>query len=252
MRLKMKTVNSIFLFALLFSFGACQDMLDVNSDRLMFENEHQLNSPNDSIYSLMGILSQLQKIGERYILFGELRGDLMHTTENASIAMKEIAEFSPSPENLYLNKRDYYSIINNCNYFISRVDTSITVRQEKVMLPEFAAIKTIRAWTYWQIAQIFGSVNYVEKPVLSLEASQADYPLIGMDELADILIRDLLPYQTVRHINYGSLEDKATSNMVIPMQMLLGDLYLYQNKYEEAASMYQKLMFDNKNRHLVI
>lgn len=33
--------------------------------------------------------------------------------------------------------------------------------------------------------------------------------------------------------------------MIIPVQMLLGDLYLYQNKYEKAASMYQKLMFNN-------
>jgi len=246
MKLKIKTVNFIFALALLFALGACQNMLDTNSDRLMFENENKLNSPNDSVYSFIGILSQLQKVGERYILFGELRGDLMTTTDNASVALKELAGFNPSPDNIYMDKRDYYNVINNCNYYISRVDTNITINQDKVMIPEYAAIKTIRAWTYWQLAQIFGSVSYFERPILSLGESQANYPVIGIDELADILIKDLLPYQSVRQIDYGSLEYKATSQMVIPVQMLLGDLYLYQNKYQEAASMYQKLMFNNR------
>jgi len=245
MKLKIKTVNIIFSLALLFTLGSCQDMLNSNSDRLMFENEHQLNSPNDSIYSFIGILSQLQKVGERYVLLGELRGDLMNVTENAPVALKEIAGFISSPDNIYLDKRDYYNIINNCNYYISHVDTTITINQERVMIPEYAAVKTIRAWTYWQLAQIFGSVSYFEKPILSLEESQADYPTVGIDALADMLINDLLPYQSVRQIDYGNLENEQTSRMVIPVQMLLGDLYLYQNKYEAAASMYQKLMFNN-------
>jgi len=245
MKLKIKTVNAVFSLALLFTLGACQNMLDTNSDRLMFENENKLNSPNDSVYSFIGILSQLQKVGERYILFGELRGDLMNTTDNASVALKELAGFNPSPDNIYMDKRDYYNIINNCNYYISRVDTNITINQDKVMIPEYAAIKTIRAWTYWQLAQIFGSVSYFEQPILSLGESQANYPTIGIDELADMLIKDLLPYQSVRQIDYGSLENRATAQMVIPVQMLLGDLYLYQNKYQEAASMYQKLIFNN-------
>ena len=148
----------IFLVSLLaISSTSCEDMLDTESTDYAFDREGNLKNPNDSLYSVMGILSQLQKIGERYVLLGELRGDLMALTDKASVSLKEISQLQFTADNEYADKVDYYSIINNCNYAIARMDTTLTNYQDKIMLPEFAAIKTIRAWTYLQIAQIFGT-----------------------------------------------------------------------------------------------
>jgi tetratricopeptide (TPR) repeat protein len=226
--------------------GSCADILETDSNRLAFEDENKLNSPDDSLYSVMGILSQLQKVADRYVILGELRGDLMITSENASVSLKEINGFNVSSENAYLDKSDYYHIINNCNYAITRMDTSIAIRNEKVMLPEFAAIKAIRSWTYLQLAQIYGRVTYIEKPVLDYEASIAAYPVIGPDELVPLLIADLEPYLNVRKLYYGYIDGQNSAQFFIPIAMLLGDLYLYQNNYDAAAAMYHKLITENQ------
>lgn len=247
MKTKIKYAGVLLTFVTaLFLFGSCEDMLETDSSRVAFEDDNELNSPNDSIYSVMGILSQLQKVGQRYVLLGELRGDLMTVSDEAAFSLKEINNFDITSENTYLNKRDYYSIINNCNYAIARMDTAITIRNEKVMLPEFAAIKAIRAWTYFQLAQIYGKVNYITEPILDYESAIKEYPVIGIDDLASKLITDLLPYVNVRSLNYGAIDGQQSAQFFIPISMLLGDLYLYQNRYEEAAAMYYKLILDRE------
>lgn len=228
----------------LFFLGSCEDMLETDSSRIAFEDDNQLKSPNDSIYSVMGILSQLQQVGDRYILLGELRGDLMTVSEEASLSLKEINDFTITSENTYLDKRSYYTIINNCNYAINRLDTAISIRNEKVMLPEFTAIKAIRAWTYFQLAQIYGSVTYITEPILDYDSALKDYPVIGIEDLVSTLIADLLPYVNVRRLDYGSIDGQPSSRFFIPVPMLLGDFYLYQNRFEEAAAMYYKLIME--------
>lgn len=240
--------NLIYIFSCLIIFSAafssCEDMLDTDSGRVAFEEDNDLKSPNDSLYSLLGILSQLQKIGDRYIILGELRGDLMTVSENADIALKEINNFAVSADNMYKERYDYYNIINNCNYAINKMDTSIIYHTEKVMLPEFAAIKAIRAWTYMQIAQIYGKATYIEKPILSLEESMAEYPEVSIDELANLLITDLLPYVDVRRPDYGMIDEKESFYFMIPIRMLLGDLYLLKNEYTKAAEMYHDQIYE--------
>lgn len=245
MKMKIRYTGTLLTFvaALLF-LGSCEDMLETDSSRIAFEDDNQLKSPNDSIYSVMGILSQLQKVGEQYVLLGELRGDLMTVSDDAAFSLKEINNFDITSDNTYLDKRNYYSIINNCNYAIARMDTAISIRNEKVMLPEFVAIKTIRAWTYFQLAQIYGKVNYITEPILDYDAALKEYPVIGMDELVSMLITDLLPYVNVRNLDYGSIDGQQSARFFIPVPMFLGDLYLYQNRYNEAAAMYYKLMVD--------
>ncbi len=221
---------------------SCQDMLDTESTEYAFDKEGNLTNPNDSLYSVMGILSQVQRIGEQYVLLGELRGDLMSITDNASVALQEMSQLQFTPDNEYADRVDYYSIINNCNYAIARMDTSLTNYQDKIMIPEFAAIKTIRAWTYLQIAQIFGTAYYYTEPILDLDASMAQYPALNIEQLIDRLIPDLLPYIDVRPLDYGSIDGQDSRTFFIPVRMLLGDMYLYQNNYEQAAVMYHDLM----------
>lgn len=245
MKTKMKYQVTLLAFiATLLLLGGCEDMLDTDSSRVAFEDDNQLKSPNDSIYSVMGILSQLQKVGDRYVLLGELRGDLMTVSNEASFSLKEINNFDVTSENTYLDKRIYYSVINNCNYAITRMDTAITIRNEKVMLPEFAAIKAIRAWTYFQLAQIYGKVKYIVEPILDYDTALKEYPDVGIDDLVPMLITDLLPFINVRGLNYGIVDGQQSSQFFIPIPMLLGDLFLYQNRYNEAANMYYKLIVD--------
>ena len=251
MKLNIKIVFSSLLIAIvLLSMGACQDMLDTNSSRIAFEKDNQLKSANDLFYAISGIMAEVQKTGDKYVLFGELRGDLMTVSDNASVSLKEINEFQTTSGNVYADQRDYYNVINNCNYALQKIDTltqkidSSTVNQnENIMLPAYAVIKTIRAWTYMQLAQIYGKVTYFENPILNLETSLVNYPTMNIDDLSQKLITDLTPY-----INTPLPGSDVSPNNFVPVQIMLGDLYLYQNNYTQAAQMYYNYI----NAHSIV
>lgn len=243
-------MRKIFLFltaVMLLSLGACQDMLDTDSDQWAFDDELELKNPDDAYFAVAGILTELQKIGDRYVIMGELRGDMMTASEYASVSLKEINDFQISSNNVYSDKRDYYNVINNCNYAIQKMDTSLVIRNEKAMMPAFAQIKAIRAWTYMQLAQIYGKAVYLEKPVLDLETSLAEHPTIDLDALVDVLINELTPY-----IGIPTPTSEQTPNTFIPIELLLGDLYLYRNQYEQAAIMYNTYMSNAGTDNLAI
>ncbi|MDA3853666.1 MAG: RagB/SusD family nutrient uptake outer membrane protein [Bacteroidales bacterium] len=156
--------------------SSCDSMLDVDSNSIAFPEENQLNASKDQIYSVVGILSQLDKLTTPYVLLGELRGDLMSITDNADADLKEIYNQTISEDNIYNVKSDYYSIINNCNYFIANADTSIREGVDKVLLQEYAAIKAFRAWTYMQLVQNYGSVTYIDQPLMMINDIEGDFP----------------------------------------------------------------------------
>lgn len=245
----MKTVWGAWICLGLLVPTACSDMFETDSTSVVFESGNRLDSPNDSLYSIMGILAQIQKLGDRYVLMGELRGDLMETTVNADVDLQEISKFEVSASNQYKMMNDYYQVINNCNYAIAHMDTALVDYEDKVMIPEFAQIKVLRAWTYWQLALLCGEVSWIETPILDLEASLKDYPQKNQEQLAELLIEDLKPYIGVRDLNYGSVDGLNLDKVFIPVDMLLGDLYLFLNQYANAATAYYRLI---KERELMV
>lgn len=246
----MKKISKImlFLFLSVFTFEGCSNLLDVDSSRLVFPNGYQLTGANDTLYSTFAIFSQLEKLADSYVLLGELRGDLMDVTSNSNLYLKEINNFNISSSNPFANNiKDYYSVINNCNYVIHNIDTSIVRGGVKVMCKEYAACKAIRAWTYMQIALNYGSAIYYDKPILTVEDAQAvqkQTPL-SLTDLAPILISDINPWKDVDVPTLGTLYSQNTSNCYFPIRFLLGDLYLWTGQYENAANEYKDLMYKN-------
>ena len=243
MKKNIKNTRILFLILCVIGTSSCSDMFETESKSVVFD--HTLSTANDSLYSALGILGQMQKLSERYVLMGELRGDLMSATEDAVEAIQEVANFNVSPSNIYCDVTDYYSVINNCNYAITYMDTSLVNFDTKEMLPEFAAIKTMRAWTYWQLALLRGDVQWMTEPITDLGQSNAEYPVKTIDELAEMLIEDLVPYIGIRELDYGFIGDYSSQKYFIPLDLLLGDLYLYLNRYDEAAQAYYRYIYNH-------
>ena len=243
MKKNIKNTRILFLILCVIGTSSCSDMFETESKSVVFD--HTLSTANDSLYSALGILGQMQKLSERYVLMGELRGDLMSATEDAVEAIQEVANFNVSPSNTYCDVTDYYSVINNCNYAITYMDTSLVNFDTKEMLPEFAAIKTMRAWTYWQLALLRGDVQWMTEPITDLGQSNAEYPVKTIDELAERLIEDLVPYIGIRELDYGFIGDYSSQKYFIPLDLLLGDLYLYLNRYDEAAQAYYRYIYNH-------
>jgi len=224
---------------------SCDDMLGVDSNRLTTEQDYG-NSTNNALYSTFGILSQMQKLADSYVLLGELRGDLLNTTELSDLNLREINNFNISTNNPYANISNYYAVINNCNYVLQHLDSSVVEEGQKLKLGQYAAVKSIRAWTYMQIALNFKTAKYYEDAILTVEDSKKVYPEYDINALADILIADLSALKDVPFQNLGQIGSYNTTNSYFPIRFLLGDLYLLKGDYENAAREYHDLMYKNR------
>lgn len=226
------------------SLTSCSDLMDAESPRVAYDNQHRIDNANDSIYSVIGILAQLQQVADRIVLMGELRSDLMTIyPQAASTDLQDIERVQFTADNAYAQKRDFYVIINNCNYILAHMDTTIIEGQTRVMLPEYAQVKTLRAYTYWQMALIFGKVNYFTEPLTTTSGlSSYHEDEKGLDALSLLLIDDLEPLVDARPLDYGTIDGWNSSELFLPTAMLLGDLYLYNNRYDDAAQTYYNLI----------
>ncbi len=242
---KLSNILLLFLFAS-FMLISCDGMLNVNSDRYVFEDEYGMKSTNDSLYAMFGVFSQLEKLADEYVLLGELRADLMDVTTKSNPWLKEINDFAITPGNPYADKKQYYAVINNCNYIIKNIDTSIVKQNEKVMYKVYSAAKAIRAWTYMQLALNYKTVVYYKEPLLTLADAEKSYPVLELNQLADSLISDIEPYKNYAEPSFGSLYQARISDSFFPIRFLLGDLYLWTGRYEQAANEYRDLIFNNR------
>ena len=229
-------------------FTSCSDMLSTESEMVEFERDNTLNHPTDSVYSVLGIIGKMQVIADRTVLLGEVRADLMETTEAASADLKRLASFNLSEDNKYNAVSDYYAIINNCNYYLAYVDTALQRRGRNLFQYEYAAVKAFRAWTYLQLAQIYGAVPLVLTPVMTeLEAQKAmEQERKGIMEICQYFINDLTQYAEVELPRFGDINGMESQRFFIPMRALLGDLCLWAGQYQEAARWYHNYLTERK------
>ena len=229
--------------------GSCADMMDTDSELVAFEKDNTLDHPTDSVYSVMGIIGKMQTIADRMVLLGEVRGDLLITTDAASSDLKKLAAFDMSGTNRYNAVSDYYAVINNCNYFIANVDTALQRRGRTLFTFEYAAVKTFRAWAYLQLAKAYGEVPLVTEPVMTEQRAQEEMskPRVGIVEICNYFIDDIKPYALTELPRYGTVNGYNSQKFFIPTRALLGDLCLWAGRYQEAATWYHDYLTDKNN-----
>ena len=238
----MKKLNILICaVCVLCGLASCSDFLDQESDQVIYADKDHLNNATDTLWSVAGIMNKLQVIADRTILLGEMRGDLSDITEYTPADLREVAFFNIGDDNVYNSPRDYYAVINNCNYYLAKCDTALrNNRNEIVFEREYAAVKAFRAWTYLQLAINYGSVPFVTEPILSKAESEMDYPKYGIQEICQYFINDIAPYADVETPNYGDIRNTNSKFFYFPIYVLLGDLNLWVGNYKEAALNYYK------------
>ena len=218
---------------------SCGDMLDNESEHFIYADKGHLDNATDTLYSVIGILNKMQALSDRTVLLGELRGDLVDVNNYTSADLREIANFDISDDNVYNSPRDYYAVINNCNYFIANADTMLkNNRNEYVFRREYAVVKAFRAWTYLQLALNYGKVSLVTTPILTKDDAGRDYPKAGIEEICKYFINDIAPYVNEEYPQYGVIRGNDTRLMYFPITLLMGDLNLWAGNYRDAALCY--------------
>ena len=246
MKMMMKLLGAAFFILHSSFFISCQSMLETESDLVEFEEDHTLNHATDSVYSVLGIINKMQVIADRSVLLGEVRADLMQPTAAATTDLKRLADFNFSEANRYNQISDYYAVINNCNYFLAHIDTAMERRGRNLFMREYAAVKSYRAWTYLQLAQIYGQVPLILQPLMTeKEAREAmNQPRADIKTICETFIADLTPYVGVNLPEYGDINNMPSEKFFIPMRALLGDLCLWAGRYQEAAYWYHAYLTD--------
>lgn len=229
--------------------ASCEDMLDPDSDLVMNEDDNLLNSENDTLYSVMGIVRLMQNVADRTNLLGELRGDLVTVTADGTTALREIANFTADGSNVYNAPQDYYAIINNCNYFIQTADTSLTRRGQKIFEREYAVVKTFRAWAYLQLALNYGEVPFYTHFLNTKEAGDQVMkgPKKDLQGICEYFIEDLQPCVGVLPLDYKNVGALPSAKFFIPVNVMLGDLCLWAGRYQESAQYYHDYLADLDN-----
>jgi len=251
----MKTIKSFLLAgALIVAAGTAFTSCDVNTTTVMFAEDHNLTSARDTVYSVLGIINKLQMLADQTVLLGEVRGDLVTTALEFNegedfTALGKLANFEQGDDTTYNNYSNYYAVINNCNYFISRANEDLMSHQQSIFLKEIAVVKAYRAWMYLQLAKIYGTVPFYTEPLLSYSDIQAvaNDPTNrkGMKDICTWLIEDLKPYVEVSTPSYSSFTygDNVTIDsrlFFFPIKLVLGDLYLWKGTYTSEADDYAK------------
>lgn len=233
----------IVLLTVLPVLNSCSDFLTEDSDHVIYADNDHLNNATDTIYSVTGIQNKLQAIADRTILLGEVRGDLVDVTSNATADLRNLSDFNIDDNNTYNAPKDYYAIINNCNYFIAKADTALkNNRNEYIFMKEYAAVKAYRAWTYLQLVLNYGSVPFVTEPILTKKEANEEYPRADIQAICQYFIKDLAPLVSEEYPQYGTIRSTDSRFFYFPVYVLLGDLNLWSGNYKEAALDYYRYL----------
>ena len=251
-----KTIKHLFLAGLLCcgsaaALTACEDMFETDSDRQIFDPA--LDQKTDSMFYTLGILKGLQQLADQYVMTGEMRGDLTATNCYTETDLRRLADFTADATNKYDSAYLYYRVINNCNYFVAHRDTSLRTGSRMVAIPEYAEALAVRAWAYMQLAKNYGEVPFYTTPLVSIGEADSQHEMKDMQGICDALAPEMMKFSGTPVPTYGSVsagvlnssdsdnpqEKNVESNLaMLPIDVVLGDLFLETHQYEQAARYY--------------
>ena len=238
---------------------SCSDMFETDSDRQIFDPA--LDQKTDSMFYTLGILKGLQYAADQYVMQGEMRGDLVSTNQYTETDLRQLANFSADITNKYDSAYIYYRIINNCNYYIAHRDTALRTGSRQVTLPEYAEALAVRAWTYMQLAKNYGTVPFFTHPLVNIGDANSQHDMKDLQGICDALTPELIRFSGTVVPDYGNIsagvlnssdsdnpQEKTvqSSLAMLPIDLVLGDLFLETHQYEQAARYYFKYLQMNK------
>lgn len=236
----MKAKYIILSLLLLCGAGAattsCEDMFTPEND--LVETDLQ---PADTLYQMMGIVRSMQKVAEKSILLGEVRADLVDINGFTTTALQELSNNRVSTSNEYNNPQDFYHVINSCNIYLNHVDSLQATMGVRKYKKEIIAAKCFRAWTFLELAKIYGEVPFFTESLIT--AKDGEDILVdtsnrkNLVEICDFCIDDLKEYALLNENNAlvpsytASFYDISYRYFFIPVRLMLAELYLYRGSF---------------------
>ena len=234
--MKNKIIYLIAITLTFVSFTSCDDYLDISPEGQQ-NSENFFNNPQDFQDALIGVYDLLSTTALNNIL-GEIASDnSLCGGENPTDVLdwQQIDDMIHTPDNGALRSvwQWMYAGISRANYIIEFQDKIDFDEKQKILAENLF----LRSYYYFELVKFFGDVPmYTDGRISIVEAQSIDrtpkseiYSQLESDLLSTI---ENLPWQQVQ-------KGRATKGAA---WSLLGKIYLYQNKYDEAADAFNKVI----------
>jgi len=99
---------------LIFTGISCKKMFDIKPQSQVDQSQAYRNV-YDADAAVIGIYGKVMKVAKQYVLWNELRGDLMDITFNSDPYLRQLSEQNVTSNNPYINPQPFYDVILNCN-----------------------------------------------------------------------------------------------------------------------------------------
>lgn len=246
---------------LIFSFSLAIVFLEMNScvetpiDEAVAYDDFYANL-NDADAMVLGIYGKVMGLADRLVVLNELRGDMLDVTSNADRNLIEINQQTASEGNYYTDVTPFYEVIQNCNDALYNFD--IMLKNNKLTGAEYSEVYSdigaVRCWLYYQLGVQFGTIPYITKPLVSIkDVVSAKENMLDLDALIPELISFMEKLPTLEDYTNSELIDGTVDGVsLIPFfinkKCLLGDLYLFNNQYDKAATLYRDVLSTGEDK----
>jgi hypothetical protein len=237
---------SLIVIANLLSFTSCKN--DELGDAVKYDNFYQ--NLSDADRAVLGVYAQFTSLAKQVVVLNELRADMMDVTTAATPELEKLNLNQIDSTNTWVSPLQFYAVINSCNDVLANFDKMLA--ENKFTRDEYnerySDIGALRTWIYLQLVNIYGSVPYITEPLVNLTDVEK---YKGQRENADVLLPKLIEFMkslpllddyTYSNLINGNPNGYSLEPMFISKKILLGDLYLYNNQYAEAAHYYRIAM----------
>lgn len=246
----MKTtyLKIVSLVLLLTTLNSCKKWVDYNprEDFRITELDY-LKSESDYRSMAVSTYTPMQWMATYMVMIGDIASDnSVSGGENASdvLSFQQIDDYTHTPVNANLQEiwQAAYEGINRCNYMFQYKDANPA--GEKI---EFAGknalygeVAFLRAFYYFSLVKMFGDVplfvdrrlNLADSKTLTRAPKASVYKQVEDDLKAAIAALPAIQQQKGRITKYAA-------------HALLGKVYLYQNKYNDAVTVLQPVIDAN-------
>ncbi|MDR0810965.1 MAG: RagB/SusD family nutrient uptake outer membrane protein [Paludibacter sp.] len=200
--------------------------------------------------AIRGLYGQFISLADRVVVLNELRADLMDVTPYATTDLQEINVSRPSKSNAWADVTPFYLVIQNCNDILFNFNAML--KDNRMNQAEYAErysdVAALRTWIYLQLGIHFGRVPYITEPTVTpADLDKNPAPELDLDALISALIACMENLPTLENYKSSSLiqsnfDGYSLKPFFIDKRCLLADLYLYDNRYQEAATLYRKVL----------
>ncbi|MDR2841382.1 MAG: RagB/SusD family nutrient uptake outer membrane protein [Paludibacter sp.] len=239
------TIYSLAIFiAAIFTFASCVDTIPEE----VVESKNVYTDVGSADKAIIGLYGQFMQLADRVIVLNELRADLMDVTTNADADLQEISISKPSKNNAWADANPFYKVIQTCNDIMYNFD--LMLADNRLLQQEYAErysdVAAIRTWIYLQLGIHFESVLYITEPIVSKADIEKNNNYLNLDALLPELIRCMEGLPTLENYKStpitGTLDGYNLTQSYIDKRLVLADLYLFNNQYEQAAQLYRTVM----------